>query len=114
MTLPTSTPSQSTQPLPRSSVKVLKQRIVGHHAHAPEEDYLAIEDPLEIVLDYENEAGQRRVRTLTLTMRTPGHDAEMITGFLFGEGIIQAASDIDSIEFNQPLDLEPPTRANFH
>lgn len=98
----------------RTSVTVIKKRVTGTVASAPEEDSLAIEGPIEIVLHYDDAQAGRTSKALTLTMRTPGHDAEMITGFLFGEGIIQAASDIDSIEFNTPLDCEPSTRARVH
>lgn len=98
----------------RTSVTVIKQRVTGAAASAPEEDSLAIEDPIKIVLHYDDAQAGRTSKALTLTMRTPGHDAEMITGFLFGESIIQAASDIDSIEFNAPVDCEPSTRARVH
>jgi len=49
---------------------------------------LAVEEPLEIRL-----AGRR----FTLTMRTPGHDEELATGFLFAEGFINDASELGEI-----------------
>ncbi|WP_295719518.1 formate dehydrogenase accessory sulfurtransferase FdhD [Mucilaginibacter sp.] len=58
-------------------------------------DALAIEEPLEIRLEYGQE-GQRQVQNISVTMRTPGHDAELATGFLFTEGIIKNADDIAS------------------
>lgn len=97
----------------RSSVGVLKQRVDGNAMLPPEEDFLAIEDPLEIVLNYER-AGQRVSRALTLTMRTPGHDADMIFGFLFSEGIIAEAADITSWEFLDGDENKPPTRIIVH
>lgn len=113
--MPLSTRRSSTgATTPRTSITAIKQRVTGAAASAPEEDYLAIEDPLEIVLHYDNAQEGRSSKALALTMRTPGHDEEMITGFLFGEGIIQANSDIDSIDFNEPLDCEPSTRAQVH
>ncbi|MGC6456342.1 MAG: formate dehydrogenase accessory sulfurtransferase FdhD [Coraliomargaritaceae bacterium] len=108
---PQSLPNKTTS---RTSIKVVKQRVTGAIASPPEEDHLAIEDPIEIVLHYDDSQTGRTRKTLSLTMRTPGHDVEMITGFLFGEGIIQAASDIESIEFNQPIDCEPSTSAQVH
>ncbi|WOO40755.1 formate dehydrogenase accessory sulfurtransferase FdhD [Rubellicoccus peritrichatus] len=94
----------------RPSIKVVKQRVVGEAVLPPEEDLLAIEDPLEISLVYD-QSGESIEKVLTLTMRTPGNDSEMITGFLYGEGIIQQASDIESIRFEDPVGEEPPTRA---
>jgi len=58
-------------------------------------DTLAIEEPLEIRLEYGKE-GQRQVQNISVTMRTPGHDAELANGFLFTEGIIKYADDIIS------------------
>jgi FdhD protein len=48
-------------------------------------DELAIEEPLEIRL---------RGKGVSITMRTPGHDAELAAGFLLTEGIIHSANDI--------------------
>jgi FdhD protein len=48
-------------------------------------DELAAEEPLEIRLNGE---------PLTVIMRTPGHDADLVRGFLFGEGIIRAAAEM--------------------
>jgi FdhD protein len=52
------------------------------------DERLAVEEPLEIRL-----AGRR----FTLTMRTPGHDAELAAGFLFGEGFVNHASELGEI-----------------
>jgi len=49
---------------------------------------VAVEAPLEIRLGG---------RPLVITMRTPGHDDELTTGFLFGEGIITGGDQIVSI-----------------
>lgn len=48
-------------------------------------DHVAVEEPLDIRVN-----GQ----PLSLTMRTPGSDVELIHGFLHGEGIIRSREDI--------------------
>ena len=60
-------------------------------------DALAVEEPLEIRLAY-GSIEQRTKMSLTVTMRTPGNDIDLVTGFLFGEGIIQERSDILTIQ----------------
>jgi FdhD protein len=66
---------------------------VNANQSAREEDSIAIEEPLEIKLEY-GPAGSKELRNISVTMRTPGHDAELATGFLFTEGIIKNADEI--------------------
>jgi FdhD protein len=54
-----------------------------------EQDDLAEEEPLEIRV---------RGRPVSVTMRTPGHDAELAAGFLLTEGIIRGPQDVLRIE----------------
>ena len=72
-------------------------------------DHVAVEEPLEIRVDG---------RPLAVTMRTPGHDAELAVGFLFGEGLIDSARPAEppddlaanTIEVAGPLTREPGER----
>lgn len=61
------------------------------------EDELAVEEPLEIQLCYMRN-GSRVHKSVSITMRTPGHDAELAAGFLLGEGVIAGLGDIEEIE----------------
>jgi len=61
-------------------------------------DTLSMEEPLEIKLIHGKE-GHRNLKSISITMRTPGNDAELATGFLFTEGIIKRLEDI--IEINR-------------
>ncbi len=60
-------------------------------------DALAIEEPLEIRLEY-GLHGERKAQNISVTMLTPGHDAELAAGFLFTEGIIKSKEDVSSVE----------------
>jgi FdhD protein len=59
-------------------------------------DWLAVEEPLEIRISFLNEQGQQIVQPLSVTMRTPfaGQDIELTCGFLLTEGIIRQREDI--------------------
>lgn len=61
-----------------------------------QEDVLAVEEPLEIRLGYHRQ-GRRTYQTISVTMRTPGHDRELAAGFLLSEGIVQAREQIQQI-----------------
>ncbi|MBS1732469.1 MAG: formate dehydrogenase accessory sulfurtransferase FdhD [Bacteroidetes bacterium] len=59
-------------------------------------DMLAIEEPLEIQLQYSSDTGKMK-KSIAVTMRTPGNDEELAAGFLFTEGIISGHGDIEKI-----------------
>ncbi len=78
------------------------------------EDVVAIEEPLEV------RAGGRAV---AVSMRTPGHDAELAIGFLVGEGLLDPAAAVGAdpgppledfagnvVETGVELTREPPER----
>lgn len=58
------------------------------------DDLVAVEEPLEIRIQYFSQVGNWLEKTLMVTMRTPGNDFEMIYGFLFSESIISRKEDI--------------------
>ena len=61
------------------------------------EDLISIEEPLEISLKFKDEE-KWITKSLSITMRTPGHDEDLVRGFLFNEQIIQNIKDINNIE----------------
>lgn len=52
-------------------------------------DQVVVEEPLQIVVDG---------HPVAVTMRTPGHDAELALGFLLTEGVIRSAADVRRID----------------
>ena len=58
---------------------------------------ISIEEPLEISLKYKDNE-KWVTKSLSITMRTPGHDKDLVRGFLYNENIIQDISDIENIE----------------
>jgi FdhD protein len=58
-------------------------------------DEVAVEEPLEIIVDGD---------VLATTMRTPGSDRELVLGFLFAEGLIASATGLvhfDAVDENR-------------
>ena len=64
------------------------------------DDVAAVEEPLEIRL----QQGKAPARSVTVTMRTPGHDAELAAGFLVTEGVLDDAAALQAIRIS---DLMP-------
>jgi FdhD protein len=81
-------------------VPAVHHRVVKVREHGVSEclDHLAVEEPLEIRLGGVS---------LTVTMRTPGDDEELVAGFLFSEGIIAGAEDLDVIARYRGPDGDP-------
>jgi FdhD protein len=69
-----------------AAVDVFRSRPNGALEGQPDE--LAVEEPLEIRV-----AGE----PLAVTMRTPGHDHELVAGFLLAEGLIRSRADLGGI-----------------
>jgi FdhD protein len=63
---------------------------------AEHRDALAVEEPLEIAVQF-GPAGRRTRRSLSVTMRTPGHDLELAAGFLLSEGVVRGREDIEGL-----------------
>ena len=61
------------------------------------EDYISIEEPLEINLKYK-EGKDWKKENLSITMRTPGDDENLSIGFLYNEQIITDINWIEKIE----------------
>jgi FdhD protein len=66
-----------------------------------EADRVAVEEPLEIRLGYSTPDG-RALKSLSITMRTPGDDSALAAGFLYTESIVRSAGDIASIDVCGP------------
>ena len=61
------------------------------------DDQISIEEPLEIILKYKDKKTWVE-KTISITMRTPGHDEDLIRGFLFNERVVEQINHIDNIE----------------
>ncbi len=60
-------------------------------------DLISVEEPLEMNLQFQKN-GKWINENISITMRTPGHDEDLLAGFLFNERIIEDISEIDTIE----------------
>ncbi len=60
-------------------------------------DSVSVEEPLEMNLKFKIK-GKWKIENLSITMRTPGNDEDLISGFLFNERIIENINDIQKIK----------------
>ena len=60
-------------------------------------DSVSVEEPLEMRLKYKKN-NKWEIQNISITMRTPGNDEDLIRGFLYNERIIENMNEIDSIE----------------
>ncbi|MCE9520085.1 MAG: formate dehydrogenase accessory sulfurtransferase FdhD [Verrucomicrobia bacterium] len=61
---------------------------LDHGVPSRADDFVAREEPLEIRVEG---------RSIAVVMRTPGHDEELVAGFLLTEGVVKSAADIFEI-----------------
>lgn len=93
-------------PSVRARVRVIEDGADGRR-DAIRRDDVATEEPLEIRLS----AGPAR-RTVAVTMRTPGHDFELVAGYLLSEGVIAGADDLARVDYCTDLDVTAEQQYN--
>ena len=86
--------STSIEKLMNSKYKVLKFK---SNKFEEIDDLISIEEPLEISIKFKDQDKWVN-QILSITMRTPGHDEDLVRGFLFNEQIVQNISHIESIK----------------
>ncbi len=77
----------------RTPVVSKKVERIEHERRAQTSDLIAVEEPLQIILEH-GDAHARKETPLAMTMRTPGHDRDLVAGFLYGEGVIAGIDDL--------------------
>lgn len=73
-------------------------------------DSLAVEEPLSILVSHGPPKDRRRT-AISITMRTPGDDADLATGFLFAEGVVREPGHILGID---EIAVENAVRVELH
>ena len=106
-----------------SAIKSVGIKKLNGYITSEMNDFIAVEEPLEIRLILQEENRQIK-KSLSVTMRTPGSDPELAVGFLFTEGIIRQRNDVRSInakdnvaEVELDADVRPElqkTERNFY
>jgi FdhD protein len=80
-------------PMAERTFSVKVTRVSGVQSSAGD-DLVVVEEPLEIRIAWDS--GEPREKTISVTMRTPGDDPDLAAGFLFTEGLIASAEDVES------------------
>jgi FdhD protein len=101
-------------PMPPDKTTPVDILRVSENAREAAADVVAIEEPLEIRVAWVVE-GEPREKNISVTMRTPGDDFDLALGFLFTEGLLRNAGDVESVRHwgspNQVrVALRPPAR----
>ena len=77
----------------------IKYNVIKINDNKKEEikDHISVEEPLEMILQYKKN-GNWQTENLSITMRTPGNDKDLISGFLFNERIIENFTELIKVE----------------
>lgn len=100
--------------MPRTPVTSTEVERITREGREEATDLVAVEEPLQIILEH-GEGHARKEAPLAMTMRTPGHDVDLVTGFLFAEGVIARTSDLIAVRHCRRSDTpENVIRAVLH
>jgi FdhD protein len=88
----------------------MAKRVTGFTSQTAEET-LAVEEPLELQLGYDTAEG-RAVKSISVTMRTPGYDFELAAGFLMTEGVVRDVNDIERIAYAGAANIDEPAESS--
>ena len=61
------------------------------------QDHISVEEPLEMSLKFKK-GDKWNIENISITMRTPGNDEDLVSGFLYNERIIENINEIEKIE----------------
>jgi FdhD protein len=92
---------------PGRSVEVEVLAIDGTQRVVKRDD-VAGEEPLEIRL-----VSRATTNTLAITMRTPGNDFELATGFVYGEAIVRRREDLVAMDYCIDPAIDPEQHYNI-
>jgi FdhD protein len=82
--------------MPDERIATVAVTRVNNGSTASGDDVLVVEEPLEIRAAWQWD-GEQREKPISVTMRTPGDDYDLAAGFLFTEGLIRSANDIEAV-----------------
>ena len=83
-----------------ASVRTPIRRLKNEESYRTQ-DIVIVEEPMEIQLAQLKD-GQQIETTISVTMRTPGHDFELALGYLVGEAVIQRQRDVTNVRHCGP------------
>ena len=61
------------------------------------QEYISVEEPLEMSLKFKKN-DKWNIENISITMRTPGNDEDLVSGFLYNERIIENINEIEKVE----------------
>ena len=77
----------------------IKYNVIKFKENKTEEmkDHVSVEEPLEMSLKFKKD-DKWNIENISITMRTPGNDEDLVSGFLYNERIIENINEIEKIE----------------
>ena len=77
----------------------IKYNVIKFKENKTEEmkDHVSVEEPLEMSLKFKKD-DKWNIENISITMRTPGNDEDLVSGFLYNERIIENINEIEKVE----------------